>query len=136
MDISFGSVTGSRFAEPLTEENVMPLIQSSKSSNTESKVRWAVNLFRDWQKERRTTGYIEELQNDILDMTDSELNTALTFFVAEVRKVNGEEYRGNTLYEVIVGIQAFLRENSRLVRLLSDDAFKREDTLSRAHVRI
>ena len=55
---------------------------------------------------------------------DSEtLNYALGAFIFEIRKENGEEYRGNTLYEIIVAIQHFLRENGRKFNLMADPEF-------------
>jgi len=52
------------------------------------------------------------------------LNYDLGAFVFEVRKENGEKYRGNTIYEIIVAIQHHVRENSRFLALLDDSEFE------------
>ena len=42
-------------------------------------------------------------------MSDEQLDFVLARFIAEVRKEDGQEYPGKTLYEMIGSIQTFLR---------------------------
>lgn len=55
----------------------------------------------------------ENFKGDLLKMDEETLNYSFGAFITEVRKENGEEYRGNTLYEIIIAIQHYLRENER-----------------------
>ena len=42
----------------------------------------------------------------------------------EVRKGNGSEYRGNTLLEIVITKQHYLRKNGKYVTLINDCEFK------------
>jgi hypothetical protein len=66
----------------------------------------------------------EPLINASLDkMSDDQLNFFLARFVAEVRKTDGAEYPGRTIYEMISSIQAYLRvECKRNVNLIDKTA--------------
>ena len=48
-------------------------------------------------------------QEDIDEMSDEMLDFALARFVTEVRKGDGQEYPGKTLYEILSSIQTYLR---------------------------
>lgn len=41
------------------------------------------------------------MYNDIMKMSDKEINKIMSFFVVEVRKKLGEDYRFNSLYEIV-----------------------------------
>lgn len=49
------------------------------------------------------------IQQDIDEMSDEMLDFTLARFVAEVRKEDGQEYPGKTLYEILSSIQMHLR---------------------------
>jgi len=44
-------------------------------------------------------------------MTVSELNETLSYFVVDVRNKDGEEYRPNTIYELVIAVQHHFRQN-------------------------
>ena len=46
-------------------------------------------------------------------MSDEELDFFLARFVAEVRKQDGQEYPGKTIYEMISSIQSYLRKGCK-----------------------
>ena len=55
-----------------------------------------------------------QVPNDIVAIPDIELNYWLAKFVVEVgKKGAGEVYCGNTLYQMVCGLQRFIRENGR-----------------------
>ncbi|CAG2234520.1 unnamed protein product [Mytilus edulis] len=56
-------------------------------------------------------------------MTNDQLNTVLGYFITEVRNKKGLEYYPNTLYELIICIQRFLRQNDRSISILDDRDF-------------
>ena len=49
------------------------------------------------------------LNQRIDEMSDEDLDIFLARFVAEVRKEDGQEYPGKTIYEMICGLQSYLR---------------------------
>lgn len=55
----------------------------------------------------------DNFKGDLLKMDQETLNYSFGAFITEIRKENCEEYRGNTLYEIIIAIQHYLRENER-----------------------
>ncbi|OWF36952.1 Zinc finger MYM-type protein 3 [Mizuhopecten yessoensis] len=57
-------------------------------------------------------------------MASETLDYPIGAFIFEVRQKNGDEYKGNTLYQIVIAIQHFLRENSKFVTLLDDAEFE------------
>ena len=51
----------------------------------------------------------QKLHASLEEMSDDDLDHFLARFVAEVRKVDGKEYPGKTIYEMINSIQTYLR---------------------------
>ena len=52
------------------------------------------------------------------------LEHALCIFIVEVKKGNGEEYPGKTLYQLTVSIQRYLNENNLHRKLVDGPDFK------------
>ena len=117
------------FAEPLLNEKRDSVSKSRFAPKTEAKSKWAVNLFETWLK-CRTDNYAERCDirqvepGNLLDFDNETLDYVLGAFLFEVRKENGDEYRGNTLYEIVVALQHHFRENGRRVKLLEDPEFE------------
>ena len=74
-----------------------------------------MKVFEEWKKQRNEAvlkrDYIGEpvIKQDIDEMSDEMLDFTLGRFVAEVRKEDGQEYPGKTLYEILSSIQMYLR---------------------------
>ena len=75
-----------------------------QNQKTESKTRWAVDVFSKWQRARSGNNDGERFIKSLLAMTNEELGEALSYFIAEVRNEAGEEYRPNTVYELIIWV--------------------------------
>ena len=118
-----------RFAEPLSDDKRDKVSKSRFAPKTEAKCKWAVNLFETWLKCRAdkyaNRSDIRQVEpGNMLDFDNETLDYALGAFIFEVRKENGGEYRGNTLYEIVVALQHHFRENGRSVKLLEDPEFE------------
>ena len=61
------------------------------------------------------------IQQDIDEMSNEMLDLTLARFVAEVRKEDGQEYPGKTLYEILSSIQMYLRVQCKRNRTLIDN---------------
>ncbi|XP_048255263.1 uncharacterized protein KIAA1958-like [Haliotis rufescens] len=107
--------SSARFAKQTSDIDIKKLCDSAYSSNTENKSMWAVRLFQGWVKERRKRGRTEDmvLNPDIVSLAqeERELNKTLMYFMIEVRNQKGEEYRGNTLCEIVSSLQYYIRRN-------------------------
>ena len=74
-----------------------------------------MKVFEEWKKHRNEAVLKEDysgepvIQEDIDEMSDEMLDFTLARFVAEVRKEDGQEYPGKTLYEILSSIQMYLR---------------------------
>lgn len=121
---SDGSIK-SRFASPLSEKDMNAFVETAVPKNTVNKSKWAVNLFNTWRDARSDRKWVSGVQvcGELLSMTNKELNDALGVFVIEVRNQAGDEYRPNTLYELITSIQHHIRANGRFINLLDDMEF-------------
>jgi hypothetical protein len=117
-----------RFIEPISDGEREKNSKSRFSTKTELKSKWAVNLFNSWLRNRREKyayrSDIRTVEGELLTMDSDTLNYSLGAFITEIRKENGDDYRGNTLYEIIIAIQHHLRENGRLITLMDDAEFE------------
>ena len=73
-----------RFTE-LSESELTSLLDQKNSDNTKKATKVALDLFRDYLKERK-------IDEDSLVASKDKLETALRKFYAEARKKNGELY--------------------------------------------
>ena len=115
-----------RFAQPLDSEKLDEAISKTISDNSKRKAQWAVNIFRTWLKDRQSNGLIQGLHvfKDIENMSQSELDSQLKYFVFEVRKVNGERYPANTLRDIFQGIGFYINQIiGKPFKLFSDSEF-------------
>ena len=80
--------------------------------------------------ERRAFHYacgLEYIQCDLQDgatITAESLKFALCCFIMEIKKINGEEYPGKTLYHIVVCMQFHLECLGFAFKLINDPAFK------------
>lgn len=83
------------------------------------------DIFTNWQKERKQIlpNHDVFMYKDIIQMSDEEINRAMSFFVAEVRNKSGDDYRSNSLYEIVCAIQHKMRHDGRFINFLDDDRF-------------
>ncbi|XP_062588650.1 zinc finger MYM-type protein 2-like [Saccostrea cucullata] len=84
-----------------------------------------MTLLTNWQNERKRMlpNHDTFMYQDIMKMSDEEINKTMSFFVAEVRNKSGEDYRPNSLYEIVCAIQHKLRHEGRFINFLDDDKF-------------
>ncbi|XP_048239442.1 uncharacterized protein KIAA1958-like [Haliotis rufescens] len=117
-----------RFSNPVSEKDLQSLCNSAFSQNTENKSRWALNVFQAWVKERQSRRLRDDvlLNPDIIALShrETDLNKTLMRFLVEVRNQKGEEYRVNTLYELIASLQYYLRRHDVEINVYESPYFK------------
>ena len=74
------------------------------SENSIRKSNWTVNIFKEWLHDRQKNGIFNGLRvfKDFEEMTKSELDSQLQYFVFEVRKKT--KYPATTLKDIFQGI--------------------------------
>ncbi|XP_052097319.1 zinc finger MYM-type protein 3-like [Mytilus californianus] len=101
----------------------------SLAESTKKKIKWAYNLFNTWKTQRNAIAVadlslnISIISPDLEVMTKDELCFALSRFICEIKKENGEEYPGQTLYEILINIQLYLEGKGKYFKFLNEDCF-------------
>ncbi len=118
----------SRFSS-VSRESLDQLKRDAVPENTKNKQRWAMKLFCGWRKEMLTRG---EGTVELLDLTakplenisSSELNFLLQYFIPSARKEGGEKYPPRTLKEIIALIQHYFNMDlNRQISIFCDGEF-------------
>ena len=128
------------FRLPLPDTTLMEL--SHKNFCAETKIKWVRKMYHDWRQFRHSAGF-EFIPCDLEDkvtISHDSLKFALCRFITEVKKVNGEDFPGKMLYDIIVCVQFHLECLGFNYRLINDVAFRelkytldnmmKEDTVS------
>ena len=103
-DESASKATGKkRFASPISESDIMRLIDDAIPANTQKTTLWAVRTWKDWATQRKENG--DEVPCDLEVATNEDINKWLARFVLEVRNQRGECYTGATIYSLCAGLQ-------------------------------
>ncbi|XP_038068807.1 zinc finger MYM-type protein 2-like isoform X3 [Patiria miniata] len=118
-----------RFKEPKADSDLLDFGRRRFAESTERKIRWAVDLFRDWQMCRNQKAVsdvslnISPINVDLNFMTKDEVNYSLARFICEVKKKNGDDYPGETLHELVISIQLYFDLRGKSYKFLSDPDF-------------
>ena len=131
-----GTSGPTRFGESLTEQDLNNIQQGRFPKNTVDNATWAVTLFGDWRGERNRRCVEENdvnlvyINKPFASMSDDEMNYCVPFFLAEIRKRNGDPYPATTLRQIVLSLQKFLELQGRHVKFISDVKFRAiRDTL-------
>ena len=89
------------------------------------KVKWTHKMYNDWRCHCHSLGleYIPCDLEDLSTISTESLKFALCRFIIEVKKVNGEDFPGKILYDIIVSLQFYLESCVFSFKLINDKAF-------------
>ena len=91
----------SRFASPLTANEMTKVCEGFTPQNTTKNTDRALRVFQEWQKQRDG----DQCPSDLLECPSAEkLNYWLSRFVIECRRVDGQPYPSSTLYQLLAGL--------------------------------
>lgn len=120
-----------QFRRALTEEEEKNALEKAIPKSTRYATKWAVKIFEEWQSGRDNKDpakeqcsfkldlrNVEALDNNICNMNAESLNLWLTKFVQEVCKSDGGRYPARSLYQIITGLQRYLKESGNDVSLV------------------
>ena len=120
----------SRVGDLISDDEIESYGFLTVPENTRKNGSWANGAFSVWVKGRNNkvkTKEVEALhlipEKAFEDFTVEEINYAMPRFIAEVRKQDGSLYPPNSLWQLVVGLQIYLRMKGRPVRFLHDDNF-------------
>ena len=93
-------------------------------------MQWGVKAYKEWRTSR-----INDIVNFDIKIFDADLDKvdvltkenfayALCSFIPEVTKLDGSDYPGKTLYEMLMLIQKFLHQSRKYWKLLDDSEFR------------
>ena len=116
---------GREFKLPLMEDDLIELSHKNFSDETMRQIHWVCKMYRDWRLYRQGLG-LEHIPCDLEDkatITGESLKFTLCRFITKVKKVNGNDFPGKTLYHIIVCIQFHLECLGFAFKLINDPAF-------------
>ena len=113
--VTNSKVVARKYTSPKSEAYVHSIRESSVPIKTRNNTSWAVKVWTDWASARNKNLLPEELPFSSLlsDLTLSEMNFWLSRYVLEIRKKDGDPYPPNTIYQLVCGLQRFLKEHGR-----------------------
>ena len=103
----------------VTDDTISAMMMKSYSKQSLKKMKEMENLFSKWVNATLTLRNIE--RKKLEDYSMKELNVVIAAFILEVRKVNGEEYRAETLKLMVYRLQMCLQRKGKYVRFMVDD---------------
>ena len=129
------TVSNVRRFKKISEERLKELKEDKLKKRTFSKVQWAIKAFGDWRLNRLSdiSGFDVRIYESDIDRVDllerDSFEFALCNFLAEVRKVDGNEYPGKTLYHLIVSIQKHIQSKGKSWKLIEGGQFSQVHTV-------
>ncbi len=119
---------GFRFKPATTETEMLQLSGKQFAQNTDRKINWAVDLFVVWRKNRMLDpdcpSEILWMSLDNPDLNKSHLCYSLCAFVNEIRRKDGADFPGRTLYDLVLCMQFYLEKKGTFWHLIEYDDFK------------
>ena len=106
-----------------TEDEISENIKNRIPTNTQSKIRWAMKLFKSWHQEWKVR--LDEslkVYKDIDEFNKSDLNHCLIYFFAEARRADGKMYPPETLKAITCMIQLYYRTEHKWEFSIFNDA--------------
>ena len=94
---------------------------------TYKKIKWVVGMYTDWRNYQNGSPLLENVVCDLHDkytISEESLNFAIPCFITEVQKLDGSDFPGRTLYDIVICIQFHLESIGYSWKLLNHDTFK------------
>ena len=93
------------------DEDLLSAQKGFVPDNTSRSNRWAMSNFEAWLRFHRDSNKEHSFPEDILLTDDRELLcSCLCTYVLETRKENGDPYPPKTIYNLLAGLQCYIRD--------------------------
>ena len=104
---------------------------SRYENSTCSKIRWAMKVYvhwmncRNYQVEHGLIPADRHVPNpdELIEMCKNNIIKVICMFILEVKDGSGNDYNHDTLYDLIVMVQSFFKQNGLAYKFFDDDAF-------------
>ncbi len=123
------------FKIPTKEETMSFLEQKQFAKNTEHKILWASNLYKSWWFQRVKQSDCDPRirwcnLDELKTLNRSNLSVALCHFMSEIKRKDGAEFLGQTLYQITIMLQLYLEKRGFNFKLIDDpEMFKFKNVL-------
>ncbi len=114
------------YKDPVSEQELDKLSHKSFADDTHRKLRWAVNMYEEWRVQQNKNPDLNMITASLFNvgtLNKANLSYGLCRFLSEVTKVNGEDFPGKTLYEILISIQIYLKMKGLHWKLVDDQDF-------------
>ena len=109
------------FNEPLDFAELDKLTKKTFAEETMKKINWVTSMYNEWRENRNASPEFEYIEAD-LDYTDpltiDNLSYALCHFMTEIHKLDGTEFPGKTMCEIVDD------ENFRVIKVYSGQCYE------------
>ncbi len=120
-----------RFGEPTSESQLEELCVKQFAETTDKKIAWSVNMFKEWCMNRLRVGPYDNTHGTLqwvnLDDTGNllkpHLSLSLCCFLNEIKRKDGKDFPGKSLYEILMCLQFHLEKRGLFWKLLDDSDF-------------
>ncbi len=122
------NIPDKRFKPVVDDECIDELSVHSFSVNTDRKVQWVCDMYKDWWFNRVAQVDCDSRikwarLEDCKSGSKASFCYSMCHFVAEIRRKDGKEFPGKTLHEIIICMQFYLQKVGVEWKLLDDPAF-------------
>ncbi len=109
-------VPGSRFAEPVSDNDEVALHESAIPRNTKATTEWGIPVWLEWSAQRATffpaNGLgIVSVTTPLLGMPTADLSYWMGKFWLQVCKKDGSKYQPKSLYALVCCFKCFYKQN-------------------------
>uniref|UniRef100_A0A8C4I846 TRASH domain-containing protein n=1 Tax=Dicentrarchus labrax TaxID=13489 RepID=A0A8C4I846_DICLA len=121
---AFLSIQGRRRTGTVDRSAVMTVVTAVSKLNH----LYGVKAWRTWVQQRNKQlrecePYPVDIKEDVLQCNSAELSLALTRFIREVRRPNGETYSPDSIFYLCLGIQQYLFMKGRIENIFTDELY-------------
>ena len=96
-----------------TEDKLAEMAKGFTPQNTSKATKWSLKVLEQWKTARNQQYPNETVPEDLLKSSDPQfLNTHLSRFAVEVRKVNGDKYPPSTIHQLLCGLLRHMRDTN------------------------
>ena len=113
----------SRFAKPKTENELQYAKENAEPITTKNSNKWALSIWNEWSKNRIANyGEGPGVLPHLLPNKEA-LDQWMSKFILEIRRLDGEEYPPNTIYQITCGIMRNIRKFCPEINFFKDVEF-------------
>ncbi|CAJ1074037.1 zinc finger MYM-type protein 4-like isoform X2 [Xyrichtys novacula] len=117
-EVFSGRKRGRRRTAPL-DRSVLVAPATSKLNHV-----YGVKAWRSWVQQRnKEESNLVDIKEDIIQCDSAELSFALSRFIKEVRRPNGETYSPDSIFYLCLGIQQYLFMKGRIENIFTDELY-------------